>query len=408
MTLTNTARELYDRIAEASIIDAHEHLPSESVYLSFRYSGLNLFAGYIQHDLRSSGLPESFVATMREGGDRPVASWWPSVKPHWHSVRHTSYSRALLIAARDLWGIAAIDDTTIAELAERVRADNTPGLYRRILQDRCRIRCSITCVDQPAFPDDPGLKGIVFFEAWKSPACTEILLRRAGSAAAAIEDASAAAQASLRKSLSDGAIGFKMSVSDYRPPDAAAAARALEEARGVSSEGRIPTAVRDYLFDQCCDVAVEADVPVAVHTGYWGDFRELDPKLLLGFALRRQDVRFDLFHLGAPMYRDAILIGKSLPNVTLNLTWCPIISQVQAARSLDEILDLVPVNKIIAFGGDYRVSVQKVYGHLVMAREVVAAALARRVDAGEMDIEEAWRIAGMWLSDNPARVYRLA
>ena len=70
--------------------------------------------------------------------------------------------------------------------------------------------------------------------------------------------------------------------------------------------------------------------------------------------------------------RDAAFIGKSVPNITLNLTWCPIISQALTARMLDEIIDLVPVNKIIVFGGDYRVSVQKVYGHLVMAREVVA------------------------------------
>ena len=43
----------------------------------------------------------------------------------------------------------------------------------------------------------------------------------------------------------------------------------------------------DVLAVSCLDVAAEADVPVAVHTGYWGDFRELDPKFLLGIAARR-------------------------------------------------------------------------------------------------------------------------
>jgi len=107
------------------------------------------------------------------------------------------------------------------------------------------------------------------------------------------------------------------------------------------------------------------------------------------------------------MYRDAIQIGKALPNVTLNLTWCPIISQVQTKRALDEILDLVPLNKVIAFGGDYRVCVQKAYGHLVLAREVVAAALAERMEAGELDREQALQIARWWFHDNPARVYGL-
>jgi predicted TIM-barrel fold metal-dependent hydrolase len=118
-------------------------------------------------------------------------------------------------------------------------------------------------------------------------------------------------------------------------------------------------------------------------------------------------VRFDVFHLGMPMIRDAILIGKSYPNVTLNLTWCPLISQVQTCRALDEIIDLVPLNKVIAFGGDYRAAVQKVWGHLVMARECVATALANRIEAGSFDRAEALRIARMWFHDNPARIYRI-
>jgi predicted TIM-barrel fold metal-dependent hydrolase len=115
-----------------------------------------------------------------------------------------------------------------------------------------------------------------------------------------------------------------------------------------------------------------------------------------------------MFHLGVPFWREAALIGKNLPNVTLNLCWCPIVSQVTTARMLDELIDLVPANKIIAFGGDYRVCVQKVWGHLVMAREVVATVLARRVQAGDVDRPEALRLAKLWFHDNPARIYKLA
>ena len=82
-------------------------------------------------------------------------------------------------------------------------------------------------------------------------------------------------------------------------------------------------------------------------------------------------------------------------------------SQVQTERMLDELIDLVPVNKIIAFGADYLFAVQKVWGHLVMARECVASALARRVDAGDFDRAEALRIARLWFHDNPARIYKL-
>ena len=57
MQLTQTAQDLYDEIAELTIIDAHEHLPCEADYLTFDYSGPNLFAGgYIWHDLESAGM----------------------------------------------------------------------------------------------------------------------------------------------------------------------------------------------------------------------------------------------------------------------------------------------------------------------------------------------------------------
>ncbi len=165
--------------------------------------------------------------------------------------------------------------------------------------------------------------------------------------------------------------------------------------------------LQDYLFDKGLDFAAELGVPVAVHTGFWGDFREYDPKFMLDFAMRRSDVHFDLFHLGMPMIRDAIQIGKNLKNVSLNLTWCPIISQVQTTRALDEIIDLVPLNKVIAFGGDYRVSVQKVWGHLTMARECVAAALSQRVKSRQMNKQNAFDIAQLWFYENPRKIYHL-
>ena len=145
-----------------------------------------------------------------------------------------------------------------------------------------------------------------------------------------------------------------------------------------------------------------------MHTGYWGDFRTLDPKLLLSFVGRRADVRFDMFHLGSPMLRDAMVIGKNHPNVTCNLCWLALISQVQLERSLDEIIDLVPANKIIAFGGDYRVCRAEGVGRTSSWRASASRPRsARRVDAGDFDKPEALRIAKLWFHDNPARIYRL-
>ena len=409
MKLTPPARRLYDDIAQLRIIDAHEHLPPEKEYLEHGYCGLNMFAHYIIGDLRSAGIPEEFASTMRTDVETPAQVWWPKLKPYWECVRNTSYARALLVTARDCYGINDINDDTIAAFAEKVKADNTSGLYKRVLQDTCGIRCSITCWDHANFPDDPGIRAITRLFKFPQPGRDMIaqLATRTGRRIRTLDDAVEATQSALHADLEAGAVGFKTSSQDYREPDARAAETELKKAlKSPEGPGRL-LALRDYLFDKALDIAAEADVPVAVHTGYWGDFRTLDPKFMLGFAVRRPDVRFDMFHLGSPMYRDAALIGKTQPNVTVNLVWCAIISQVQTARMLDELIDLVPVNKIIAFGGDYGVCVQNVYGHLVLARQVVASVLARRIDQGDFDREYALHLAKLWFRDNPARVYRI-
>jgi hypothetical protein len=67
----------------------------------------------------------------------------------------------------------------------------------------------------------------------------------------------------------------------------------------------------------------------------------------------------------------------------------------------------VPLNKVIAFGADYRCVVQKVYGHLTVARQTVARALAQRVEDGRFSEGRALEIAKMWFCENPARIYNV-
>jgi len=411
MKLSLAARALYDAISQLEVIDAHTHIPSEAQYLEFRYCGPNLFAGgYVFLDLESAGMDAQFKETLREGGHRAVNEWWPRIKPFWEHTRHTSYGRALRLTARDWFGIPEINDTTIHELAAKAQADNRPGLYNRVFE-KCRTRLALTCAGQAAFPNDPRLRGLTTAaQPYVGPATLKSAdiasWGEGGNPVRSLAGAVSALQNRLREDIRQGAVGIKIAVAEFKAPDERAAEAEFKAALASAAAVPVPH-LRDFLADKMFDVAAETDVPIAVHTGYWGDFRQLDVKFMLDFAARRRDVRFDLFHLGIPMVRDAILIGKAMPNITLNLTWCPIISQALTRRALDEIIDMVPLNKIIMFGNDYRIAVQKAWGHLVMARECAAAALAARIEAGDFDRAEALRIARLWFHDNPVRVYKL-
>ena len=67
----------------------------------------------------------------------------------------------------------------------------------------------------------------------------------------------------------------------------------------------------------------------------------------------------------------------------------------------------MPANKILAFGGDYTIPVEKIYGHLVMARENIARVLACRISEKQLSEEQALNLAHKWFWDNPRQLYHL-
>lgn len=144
MLITSTQKDLFERISEIEVIDAHEHLPTEKDYLSNNFSGMNFFAGYIWVDLARAGIDMEFKKHMRDPGYHDVNEWWPKISPYWKYVKYGSYARAAIITARDLYGIDEINDETILDLQKAIMADNKKGLYKKIMQDKCNIRVALS------------------------------------------------------------------------------------------------------------------------------------------------------------------------------------------------------------------------------------------------------------------------
>lgn len=174
------------------------------------------------------------------------------------------------------------------------------------------------------------------------------------------------------------------------------------------SELPVANALRDYVVDRMVSLATEQGMVVAVHSGYWGDFRNVSPEHMIPIVQRHPDARFDLYHLGYPYTREALMLGKGFANVWLNFCWVHAISPRCATAMLDAAVDLLPSNKVLAFGGDYGHAVEKVYGHLVIARENAARVLAGRMLEGQFGKAEAVELAHKWFFDNPVALYRLS
>ena len=65
------------------------------------------------------------------------------------------------------------------------------------------------------------------------------------------------------------------------------------------------------------------------------------------------------------------------------------------------------MNKVFGFGADCCWSIENVYGHLVMARQTIAEAMAERIARGQLDLEGAQHIIRLWLYENPRAFYGL-
>jgi len=409
MKPTSTEQALLDAFAEFEIIDAHEHLPPEHERTSRKVDALTLFSHYTRTDLVTSGMPPGDYERMLNP-DLPLELRWNILKPFLPHIRYGSYARPAFIVARDIYGFDDINDETYIPLSEAMQAANTPGIYHRVMRERCKIRTALTQAGRTDYEDDllTPLMPVDVYAAvsrWEQIAANAHAL---GMTAHTLDDYLDVIRAGVAKWKSERVVGLKARSGYWGVPDRAEAHSLFEDLR-TGAKASLPdmNPLRDFLNEAIMDICAEQDLVVAVHTGMWGDFRELAPTHMIPIIMRHPNTRFDVYHMGMPNVRECGVMGKNFPNVWLNLCWTHIISQKMTCSALDEWIDMVPVNKILAFGGDYRLPVEKIWGHLVMAREDIARVLGSRVDDGLMTEDEAIEIARKWFWDNPRELYRL-
>lgn len=408
MKYTHTENLLIEAMEDMEIVDAHEHLPPEHIRTGAKVDVLTLFSHYTRTDLITSGMsPDDYQRVI--DSNEPLDERWKIFKPYFEHIRYGSYTRPALIAAKEFYGFDDITDDNYREISEVMQSQNTPGIYHRILREKCRIRVALTQAGRTDYDRDL-LVPLMPLGNYSTVRTADEVRKKAdeiGMKVTTLDDYMELAKKGIARWKSEGAVGLKMASTPNAPPNRKLAEQVFNNI--ISGETNVDdnNYLQDFLTNYIIDVVGEMDMVVAVHSGMWGDFRTLDSKHTIPVFPRHPNTRFDLYHLSMPSVRDTVVIGKNFPNVWLNLCWCHIISPKMTCSALDECIDMVPMNKIIGFGGDYSRPVEKVYGHLVMAREDIAIVLGQRVDRGLMGIDEAVAVAKKWLWDNPKYLYRL-
>ncbi len=405
-------KSLMQAMAEFEIVDAHEHLGPERDRLAAAVDVFTLFSHYTRGDLAVAGMSAEDYQSLSDQ-NIPLEQRWAIFAPYWQHIGWGSYARAALLAAERFYGVEDINDETYVPLSEAMRAANKPGIYERVLGEACKIRTALTQPLTPVPPVDlgtPRLTSVMRDPLMSSVETYDDIFHPAiepGATVNSLDDLLDVKRRFVARVKAEGAVGLKMMCYPCESPSRKDALEVFERMRGGGMTLPIPNPLREYVTNEIIEFAGQQGLVIAVHAGYWGDFRKLTPTNLIPLLLRYPRIRFDLYHLGYPYVREALMIGKGFPNAWLNLCWTHIISQRFATDALDEAIDLIPMNKILAFGGDYALPVEKVYGHLVMARENIARVLAGRIARGQMTETQALDLAHRWFWDNPKELYGL-
>ena len=432
------SKELYDRLKtevdNIQVVDAHEHhlLPEED-YLELGADFARLFLSYTVDDLIVAGMElqdrDEFRDTagfiLRDKGKvLSLEEKWRHIKPHWENIRYLGYSRAILHSLKMLCGVEDLNDDTYVEISEKIAGYKKQGVYRKILKEICGFKYILNDIDKMAAPGayermDRSLFHFVarfwhFMYAYQKMEL-EYLEEKFNRPIRNLDNLLDTLDEQFEIWKKEGIVALKCSDAYERDLFYEDATR--DEAERVfrrtftfneqpsDAEAR---PFQNYITHRVLDSAVAYGLPVIFHTGIqagtYNVVQNSNASHLVNLFVKYPKLKFHLYHANYPYMGEAASIAKQFPNVTLDLTWVHIIVPVGARQGLSHFIDMVPVNKIQGFGGDFRTP-ECVPGALEVARENITYVLADKVEINQMTEAQAVEVARKLLVENVQKIF---
>jgi predicted TIM-barrel fold metal-dependent hydrolase len=308
------------------------------------------------------------------------------------------------VALKKFYGYDKITRSNFLEIGRKLNADNTVENYHKILHDANIKKMLVQTVEgsktEKEFINLTTL-GWQFNreKVWVQQCRTNTLLT--------LDEILSDYETELKKEKAMGSVGVKFFPHVFIEPLDSAGAIAELEAIKKGAEFNERSKLGRFIYEKQIDIATRLNMVVAIHTGVWANITDKTPMILFSIVEKHPNTTFDIYHMGIPHIREAAFLGKNYPNVYLNMCWAHAVSESMVLNSLDEWIDLVPTNKIIAFGGDVITLPQHAVGMLEVAKQNICLGLARRITRKRLDMPAAKKILLDWFYNNPKRIYNL-
>ncbi len=423
----NIQEKLYNQIKGLQIIDTHEHIPHERDCACGTLDVFDFFTPYICDNLCSAGVTAELWAKFTDKSI-PITERLKGAFSYIEDIRFTTYFKAFEQSVK-----------TFGEyefsLDGLVRAGEVLSLNNRLESVYARINaeCGMTFMGYYGteyFCDSKYLK-VVPTVSQITPKTKEDVVLLSSVSGCNVTDL-----LSLSKSIESLFVGYERDgvknikiggsynrVPDYFQPNIELATAQLSaicsgEINLDFSNGEILknydiSPIKDldnFVIDKCMSEAQKRGMNVIIHTGIhaWNknSIKAVSASSLEWLIRKYSKVNIVLLHLGYPFIDDAILLAKYFQNVFLDMAWVNILDEKESKDIIKKLVELLPISKICAFGGDY-CQPANILGAYEITVKHLAHAFSELVDNGVISFEDALNIISAWLYDNPKRIYGL-
>jgi hypothetical protein len=421
-------KEISEFLEGIKIVDQHEHLSSPFMKEPNFEMDLPYFLThtYLQGDLLSAGLPgkciepDKYKYLEKPCGEDQSEERWKELKPYLERVRNTIYYRYLLIALRDLYGLQdeEVDESNWRELSQHIREKSQNNLKWSLeILEKMKVHKVILDISGP-LPNDKIIKDERLVQVVRMDDIIQGNLNVVKDCASqnihSLDDYLNELDHSFEAATKAGVVGVKSGLAYERSLFYDNVAKADAErifSKGLNEVGPQERKVfQDFMMHAVCEKCSEHNLPFQIHTGIQaGNLNTLtnaQPTLLTNLFRKFPDVRFDIFHGGYPYMQEAGIMSKYFPNVYIDACWLAHISPTAYKRGLNEWLEIVPYNKIFAWGGDHQL-IEHSYASLILAKGLVSYVLAIKVASGYFGKKMAFSVAEKIMGQNSIELYNL-